>query len=244
MSYVNTKKSGITLVSTDGQSYHTYTDLGMILTSAPVVNPPELQTETVKVPGRDGLLDLSEALTGRVAFGNRSGSWTFFVEESIGFHKNLDRLANLIHGKRFKCIFDIDPEWYYKGRLNIDKYATEGTSREIQLNYDLDPYKYAVSGRDIADWLWDPFNFVSDTIYFGTFSVSGTRRVNLINPGKKNVVPTFKVTGTVNISFRGYNYQMTSGTHSYSELYLSEGDNWLTFTGTGTVKVGYERTSL
>lgn len=244
MSYANTKRSGITFIDSNGASHHTYNDLGMILTSAPVVNPPELQTETVKVPGRDGLLDLSAALTGRVAFGNRSGSWTFFVEKSASFHRNLSNLANLLHGTCFKCVFDIDPDWYYKGRLSIDKYATEGTSREIQINYDLDPYKYAIDGGDIADWLWDPFEFASDTIYFGTFAVDGTRRVNLVNPGEKNVVPTFKVTGTVNLAFRGYNYQLTNNTYVYSELYLSKGDNWITFTGTGTVKVGYERTSL
>lgn len=204
---------------------------------------PEPKTEKVEVPGRDGDLDISESLTGHVTFGNRTLEFNFSFESFEPMPAKLATFIMDVHGEMKKIIFSRDPDYYYKGRCTVE-WSKTGHLWQIKVTVDADPYKYAVDGGEIADWLWDPFRFAEDTIYFGTFKVDGTRRVDLVNPGRKNVVPTFKVTGTVNVNFRSHLYQMSNNTYTYPDLYLSSGDNWLTFTGTGTVKSSYERTSL
>ena len=45
---------------------HTYRDWGLLPKTRPTIAPPKVRTNYVDVPGLDGALDLSEALTGRV----------------------------------------------------------------------------------------------------------------------------------------------------------------------------------
>ena len=44
-------------------SYHTYTNWGLYITNTNCIGDPEQYTKYVEVPGRDGLVDLSEAIS-------------------------------------------------------------------------------------------------------------------------------------------------------------------------------------
>lgn len=69
------------------QSYHsitigernTWDNWYLVPTSRPLVNPPQVKTHYVNVPGRNGALDLTEAIAGRAVYGNRTGNWEFYV---------------------------------------------------------------------------------------------------------------------------------------------------------------------
>ena len=50
---------------------HTLRDWGSAITNSDVISMPEAKTVLLEVPGRSGRLDLSEVLTGDVAYGNR-----------------------------------------------------------------------------------------------------------------------------------------------------------------------------
>ena len=49
---------------------HTYDDWGLVCTRIEI-SDPEQKTYFVEIPGRDGVIDLSEALVGDVKYGNR-----------------------------------------------------------------------------------------------------------------------------------------------------------------------------
>ena len=49
----------------------TYTEYGLLLASKSIALP-EVRTNMIDVPGRDGLLDASEVLTGEVTYKNRT----------------------------------------------------------------------------------------------------------------------------------------------------------------------------
>ena len=53
---------------------HTYRDWGLLPKTRPTIAPPKVRTNYVDVPGLDGALDLSEALTGRVGYQTRDFS--------------------------------------------------------------------------------------------------------------------------------------------------------------------------
>ena len=50
---------------------HTYTDYGLYVTNTNPVEPPEVKAEYIEVPGRNGQIDLTEALTGYTVYNNR-----------------------------------------------------------------------------------------------------------------------------------------------------------------------------
>ena len=58
---------------------NTYKDWYLVPDGRPVVAMPEPKLVTVDVPGRNGLLDLSESIRKFPVFSNRTGSWNFHV---------------------------------------------------------------------------------------------------------------------------------------------------------------------
>ena len=51
---------------------HSYRDWGLLLKSRPVISPPSPKTVYVDIPGSNGVIDLTESLTGDVKFDNRT----------------------------------------------------------------------------------------------------------------------------------------------------------------------------
>ena len=51
--------------------YHSYTDWGLYVTNTDYIKEPKQNTNYVSIPGRDGLLDLSDVITGRPTYSGR-----------------------------------------------------------------------------------------------------------------------------------------------------------------------------
>ena len=100
---------------------HSYYDLGMWLAMRPDMGVPKPKTNTVEVPGMDGILDLTEANAGEVKFNNRTIILNFAAMVDIDKQGEFKaRIANALHGKTIdQIIFDEDPEWYWSGRASV-----------------------------------------------------------------------------------------------------------------------------
>lgn len=59
---------------------HTERDWGLIWTDVKIESPEE-QRKYITIPGRDGVLDLTEALKNGVRYGNRSVTNTFILPD-------------------------------------------------------------------------------------------------------------------------------------------------------------------
>ena len=80
-----------------------------------IISPPEAKTYLVPVPGRNGSLDFTEALTdGQVVYNDR-------------------------------LIFDYDPEYYYLGRITCDASKDDQVIGTATITATCDPYKYKLS---------------------------------------------------------------------------------------------------
>ena len=62
----------------DGKN--TYDDFGLIPTSRPIINPSSPRYSYIEVPGMSGVLDVSDSLTGKMSYENRTGSIEFLVQ--------------------------------------------------------------------------------------------------------------------------------------------------------------------
>ena len=118
----------------------------MILLDGYTLSPPEPKTYTVDIPGGDGVIDLTSALTGDVAYSNRSQSFTFMVVDPDSFERVKTDVSNFLHGKSFDYQMTMDPGYTYHGRFSVTEYshavyAYPGLVGVFAVEVDADPYK-------------------------------------------------------------------------------------------------------
>jgi predicted phage tail component-like protein len=128
---------------------NTWDDWGLIPSSRPKFAPPQQKTSTVDIQGGDGVIDMSESLTGFPVYNNREGSFEFYVvmdcpqNQSKKWIDIYEEISGYLHGKNFTIVLDDDPDWYYEGRLSVNDWdsANDGTGSTITINYSVKPYK-------------------------------------------------------------------------------------------------------
>lgn len=221
-------------------SKNTFTDWHLVPDGRPVISMPELKTITVDIPGRSGVLDLSQAVSKYPVYKNRTGTLSFHVLNNQAPWQELYRsIAEYVHGKTMDIRLEDDPNWYYHGRIYVNEWKSnnDGTWSDISFNYDLDPYKLANTTARYERWLWDPFSFVNGVIrgsIFNDISVNSTNytQIDLTNlVGRMPVTPTFYVTSTGGLDFHLYNSELgisvyktgiKTGTYTWPEVVFSE----------------------
>lgn len=218
---------------------HTYRDWGLLPKTRPTIAPPAIRTNYVDVPGLDGQLDLSEALTGCVGYQTRDFSAEFLVIDARNRWDTLySEILDTLHGQRVKIILDEDPVYYYMGRVTVNTLKSDRKTATISIKAVCDPYKLEIAGS-LDDWLWDAFNFETGSIRdYKALTVDGT--LTLTIPGtRRPCVPTITVSDAMTATFGGKEYALTAGSNRISDITITQGDNVLTFTGDGTVSIDY-----
>lgn len=223
---------------------NTWDDFYLIPETRPVVNPPEVRTMYVDIPGKDGALDLSTALTGFVLYKNREGSWTFIVDNDhwnweVAYHT----ISNYLHGKRMKIILEDDPNFYYIGRLAVDEWKSEQSWSKIVIKYNLEPFKYELTSS-VEEWLWDPFSFETGVVReSGNITIPGTLTI-IIPSSRRPVIPTFVVSANGNgMTMQvngGTTYTLYDGTNRNTSIIFGEEETTLELTGTGVLSIIYQ----
>lgn len=125
--------------------YDSYRDFGLLL--RPKERPfPEPKLNYVSIEGKSGDIDLSDALTGDVAYENVEFPLEFYVIDSMKtWEKKLRTISSILHGKKLKVIFSEDPNWYYTGRVTIGELSTDRNLGILSLECNFEPYKLAVN---------------------------------------------------------------------------------------------------
>ena len=221
---------------------HSYDDFDLILQKKDL-SLPEPKTEQIEVTGRNGAIDLTESLVDEVTFKNRTITFTFVVLNGLLYwSKALSDLTNYLHGRKMQIILDADKTFYYYGRCTVDKFESKQRLATIVVKCDVEPFKIEVNGAGMP-WLWDTFSFINGIIHVNEVTVSGTKTVNLLNR-RKVVSPTFTCSEAMVVTFDSVTYNLPAGKTTVYDIRLQEGDNEVTFTGNGTVKIEYKGGSL
>lgn len=223
---------------------HSYDDLGLVLKSKKIPFPTP-KTDIVDIPGADGSLDMSTVLTnGDMKYKNRPCQFTFSVIDPVKNWESVkSKLANLFHGRKVSIILDADKSFYYVGRCNLDGWSEDKRIGQITLELDAEPYKYDVL-ESTDNWKWDIFSFESGIIYhLSNLTVNNNLTVTI--PSRRmQVVPTFICSSAMQLTFNGVMYALPSGESKNLNILLVEGENVLTFAGTGTVSIKFRGGSL
>lgn len=235
-------------------SMNSFSDWHLVPDSRPVIIMPEIKAVTVDVPGSNGILDLSESLTGYPVYSNRSGSIKFHVLNDIEpWQKLYARVAQYLHGKQRTLVLEDDPEYYYQGRMGIAWTSNNnGTWSDLEIKYDLEPYKY-----------YYKTSVEEDPEMYKDITVNNTTKVldlsNEYNIGSIPVVPEFVVSNISNTGIKitmlnaelGVNKTVSitsNGNKKYYDMIISNisGGNVckITIQGYGKVNVVFRRMAL
>ena len=176
---------------------NTWDDWRLVPASRPVFNPPAQKVKTLEIPGGDGVIDLSQSLTGYPVYQNRTGSIEFIKP----WHMAYSDIMDYLHGQKLRAVLEDDPEYFYEGRFTVNVWKSEKDWSRIIIDYDVGPYKWSVlSSTD--DWLWDPFNFQNGVIRPAVFKdIAVTTEVRAVKlaallVGRAPVCPVFRVSSS------------------------------------------------
>lgn len=228
---------------------NTWDDWHLIPSKRPSFNPPTVKSQYVEIPGGNGVLDLTESLTGYPLYNTRTGSWTFYVENGFKPWGELySEISNYLHGQKLRAILEDDPSFYYEGRFTVDKWNSDSWWSTINISYDVYPYKKELTSS-LENWLWDPFDFETGIVReYGELEVSNTLTLEI--PSRQEYIcPKIIVTSSdgtgMNLQYNSKTYHLNDGENLLPEVTFGGGVVvTLKFTGNGTVSVDYQGGSL
>jgi hypothetical protein len=202
---------------------HSYSDFGLILNSKDI-SFPEPKTYIIDVPCADGSLDLSTALTGGdIKYKNRTIRMDFTVLKPWNELEILrSTIANHLHGKIMKVIFDADYEFFYTGRCKISNFKTDVIPAVLTIEVDAEPYKFNIEETVISEM------------------VSGSKTI-YVDEQLMKVVPTITVSSDMTVTHKTKIHQLFTGENIIPEIMLSSAENnELLFTGNGNVTIKFK----
>lgn len=207
---------------------HTVADWGLILT-AKTIDPPTPKIININIDGRDGTLDLSRALTGEMKYNDREAFFSFLVTEGTQSDRSymIQNIINAVHGQRLQIIEPDFPYLYLVGDCTVSEVVNNKAYGSFTVTATCEPYRYNVN----------------ETIRNITLTSTPTE-IALVNSGRKTLIPTITVTGSVDLVINTTSVSLGAGTYKLTSLQLKNGVTLLTASGSGTVTFTYREAVL
>lgn len=183
---------------------------GAVLLDGYALSPPEPKTYTLDIPGGDGVIDLTQSLTGDVAYNNREQEFNFVVVNPQDFEQVKTKFSNFLHGKEFDYQMTMDPDYTYHGRFTVTdyahaKYAYPGIVGTFTVSVSAEPYKLK---KKMAYKL----------------NATGGRLFRL-ESGRKPVRPVIECTQPCKVRWGNIITQVPVGTYRLNDVLFTEGFN-------------------
>ena len=209
--------------------FNTYYDWNLYLTGKSIT-PPDPKTNYVELDGANGTLDLSESLTGEIAYKDRTLTASFFTEKGNRDERDklMKYLTTILHGRKMKLIEPDDTDHYYFGRVKISKPTNTMSYLEFEIEATCEPWRYAI-------------NETNRRVDINSQTVTS---VILNNNGRKTVCPDINVEGNVNLIIDGVVNSLSEGDYKISNLKLKYGVNTVGVSGSGSITFKYREADI
>lgn len=206
---------------------NSYEELDLILTSK-TISAPKPKTAMIDIPGGDGVLDYTEYF-GEVRYENRSIELEFAtLRPKEDFLSLFSAIQERLHGKVVKIKFSEDLGFYYKGRITVDKWKSNGRIGKIAMEIDAEPFKYRENVTGITRIITTATYIVCNNLH-------------------KAVVPKITLTGSATIEYGNYTTTRDAGTFTDEELTFVKGENVIKVTPSSdsiTITLEYQERGL
>lgn len=175
---------------------HTLRDWGAAITNSDIISVPEPNLTVLEVPGRNGRLDLSEALSGDVTYGNREIKLELASQVGVNsWYEKCLHIFNTYHGRHVQVIFDDDPTHFYKGRATVSDPQRVRNGGTFVFTVSAEPFRYAIS--------------------LTTKVISGTGTNSIVVTGRMPVCPTITATTACEMVIDDVTYSLVAGEQTF-----------------------------
>ena len=182
---------------------------------------PKVQTNYVSIPGRNGMLDLSESY-GSVKYRDRNIAITMYAVGAV-----VSELVNAVHGKNMNITFSKDSSFFYVGRVDVSGIAKHNGYCQISVSVNAEPYKLKQSAT------------TKSRTGNGTLTLT-----NLAMPVVPSITATAPATLACTIGGVTKTFSVPTGTTMLPELVLPPGNLVVTVTTSGKVTFTYREGAL
>lgn len=199
----------------------TFSDWGIYLSSLSI-DDAEPKEHYVNIPSGDGSIDLTESLTGEVSYRNRMFEAEFTIKPTReGWSDLLRHIRAYLNGqKRVIRIVD-DPNYYLVGRCKTS-FEKDGVLGILTVTATCEPW-------------WYKNELTKHELTIG----AGDLPIGLIN-SRKRVLPTITSDSEITLQFDGNTIAISEGSHRFTNIILSEGNNSMVLSGPEGAKVTFE----
>ena len=181
----------------------------MVLLDGYTLEPPEPKTYTVDIPGGNGVIDLTESLTGDVAYNNRKQEFTFAVIDVKNFEKVKTEVSNFLHGKAFDYTMTMDPGYTYHGRFSVEEYSHS-------------TYSNGIVGSFKVKVVANPYKLKERCVY--SLNASGGKMFRF-KSGRRPVHPVIECSQPCFVTWDGKEQVIHAGTYRLNDVVFREGFN-------------------
>lgn len=201
--------------------------------SALTLTAAQAREQYTEVPGRDGDLDLSTALTDGVPkYGSRTLTATLERSDGTRLEREaaIDTMVNWLDGWRMDIRLPDDDLHYITGRVHVEKNYNDLAHAMVTVTAVCDPWKYN--------------NY--DTVLTLTAGAE-TAQARLTNSGRRTALPTITITGedaNVLLTYGSYSWALGAGVYQLPDLTVPQGGATISYSGTGTLRINYREAVL
>lgn len=214
---------------------HSYDDWGIYLADN-TKDLPAPRRVTVDVPFRNGILDVTSALSNRIFYENRQLSFDFIVADNDRpWPVLLSEITGDIHGQSLDVITDMDPDWYWHAyNCTLEPPDRNDDLYMLTITCDCYPYKMEVNPTEYK------------------ISVDSSGRTIMCPNNRMEVSPTIHTTADVRLTYTNeYGTSKTvtldTGNNVVDDLLFFQGYNRLDFArvnSNATVTITYRQGAL
>jgi hypothetical protein len=201
--------------------------------AALALTDPDYQSKFQEVPGRDGPLDMSTALSdGEPRYGSRTLTATLELSEGTRMerHARIGKMINALDGRRMDIRHPDYPGHYLTGRVQVKMQYNDLAHAAVTVSAVCDPWLYSRTER--------------------TYTLTAATQAKtqaLTNRGRRVLVPQVIVTGTdasFLIECGTISLALGPGTYLLPDLLLQPGNTLVRYSGTGTAQISYREAVL
>lgn len=192
----------------------------------------EPKTNYVDRPSGDGSWDLSTALTdGIMRYRDRELTVTLECSEGTRQEREaaIRHMINQLDGLRWQIRLPDDDFHHVVGRVRVIREYNDLAHAAVTVTAVCEPWKYSNTETLVA-----------------LAATSNKQTVQLINNGRRAVVPTLTVAngGSVLLEYGTASRALSAGTYQWPELLLTPGSHAVRHSGSGTVTISYREAVL
>lgn len=201
-------------------------DYGVIMTSFDIGMPSQKRS-SIEVPGMDGVIDLTYALSEQKIYENRTVSMTLEIlyRNGADLWNIHERIANDLHGNEMDIRLSFYPGWHLEGNVSVDGLSMNDGTATFKVTCDCNPY------------------FIRNSLTRATYAVTGTMDVYIRNAARWTI-PSTEVTGTVSVKTDDAAVSLSTGKARNAAIVLKSGLNRITLGGSGTITFEYQEARL